>query len=236
MTNTTIGDKVTKIQLAKGQDMVGDNFGVSIEQWPAIQGAKTPIKNSTIMSKLTCLGSAISMSKEKVSELRKIIGEVGEEMEKEGEEVSERKWASLFKGNRLATQGMTLQYVAPIVRNGETVVELCKAEVELEMQKWEQALILYVVGAEPTIAALERYIVANWTYIVKPKVYCHNDGYFLVKFTTLEDRDEVFYAGPHMLNQKPIIVKKWTPDFDFTKEVMQTIPIWVKFPNLPLNY
>ncbi|KAH0636028.1 hypothetical protein KY290_036423 [Solanum tuberosum] len=99
-----------------------------------------------------------------------------------GEEVSERKWASLSKGNRLAAQGMTLQYVAPI-------------------------------------AALERYIAAYWNYIVKPKVYYHNDGYFLVKFTTLEDRDEVFYAGPHMLNKKPIIVKIWTPDFDFTKEV-----------------
>ncbi|KAK4720322.1 hypothetical protein R3W88_018660 [Solanum pinnatisectum] len=156
------------------------------------------------MPELTCLGSTISQSKEKVSKLRKITGEMGEE-------VSERKWASLFK-----------------------VVELCKVEVELETQKWEQVLILYVVGTEPTIATLERYIEAN--YIVKPKVYYHNDGYFLVKFTTLEDRDEVFYAGPHTLNQKPIIVKKWTPNFDFTKEVIQTIPILVKFPYLPLNY
>ncbi|KAH0696782.1 hypothetical protein KY290_015929 [Solanum tuberosum] len=91
------------------------------------------------------------------------------------------------------------------VRNGETVVELSKTEVELEIQRWKHALILYVVGANPTIAALE------------------------------EDRDEVLYAGPHMLNNKTIIVKTWSPEFDFNNEVMQTIPIWVKFPNLPLN-
>ncbi|KAG5621962.1 hypothetical protein H5410_007180 [Solanum commersonii] len=44
-----------------------------------------------------------------------------------------------------------------VVRNGETVVELSKTEVELETQRWKHALILYVVGANPTIAALERF-------------------------------------------------------------------------------
>lgn len=39
-----------------------------------------------------------------------------------------------------------------------------------------------------------------------------------------------------MMNNKPVIVKTWAADFDFNKEVMQTIPLWVKFPNLPLNY
>ncbi|XP_019265727.1 PREDICTED: uncharacterized protein LOC109243273 [Nicotiana attenuata] len=38
-----------------------------------------------------------------------------------------------------------------------------------------------------------------------------------------------------MLSNKPIIVKVWSADFDFTKEVLQTIPVWVKYPNLPLN-
>ncbi|XP_019237929.1 PREDICTED: uncharacterized protein LOC109218063 [Nicotiana attenuata] len=30
-------------------------------------------------------------------------------------------------------------------------------------------------------------------------------------------------------------MKAWTPDFDFNNEVLKTIPIWVKFPKLPLN-
>lgn len=38
-----------------------------------------------------------------------------------------------------------------------------------------------------------------------------------------------------MLNNRPIIVKMLSTDFDFNKEVLQTIPIWVKYPNLPLN-
>ncbi|KAH0733560.1 hypothetical protein KY289_004748 [Solanum tuberosum] len=194
---TIIGDKTTKIQLAKAQDMVGKDDGVSIEQWPTLPGS---------MSEIT------SHSNEKIaSELRKTTEEVCEGAKKVVEESQEKKWVNLFKGNRLITQGG-----ARNTNVGTCIDRLC-------------------VGAEPTIAPLERYIAANWNYIAKPKVYYHNDGYFLVKFNTLEDMDEVFYAGPHMLNQKPIIVKKWTSKFYFNKEVMQTIPIWVKFPNLPLK-
>lgn len=38
-----------------------------------------------------------------------------------------------------------------------------------------------------------------------------------------------------MLNTKSITVKIRSADFDFNKEVLRTVPIWVKYPNLPLN-
>ncbi|KAH0717608.1 hypothetical protein KY285_013639 [Solanum tuberosum] len=194
-----------KVQVMGIHDMEGK------EQWPALVGSKTPILHTE---------TPIQTPRAKIPVVKSS---------------KKPKWVNLFQGNRLAAQGITLQYVAHVVHNGETVVELSKIEVELETQRWKHALILYVVGANPTIAALERYIATNWNYITKPKVYYHNDGYFFVKFTMLDDRDEVLYAGPHMLNNKPIIMKTWSPKFDFNKEVMQTIPIWVKFPNLSLN-
>ncbi|KAG5619818.1 hypothetical protein H5410_005036 [Solanum commersonii] len=111
---------------------------------------------------------------------------------------------------------MTLNFITPMMQNGEKVVKLCKKEVELETQKWKLALILYVVGAAPTIASLERYVVAKWNYITKPIVYHHNDGFFLVRFSSLDDRDEELYSGPHMLNNMPIIAKTCSPDFDLS--------------------
>ncbi|XP_016496576.1 uncharacterized protein LOC107815508 [Nicotiana tabacum] len=96
-------------------------------------------------------------------------------------------------------------------------------------------MVLYVVGGSPTIGAMERYIASVWNFVAKPKVYFHNDSFFVVRFNSIEDRDVVLYLWPHMLNNKPIIVKMWSADFDFNKEVLQTIPISVKYPNLPLN-
>ncbi|KAH0776401.1 hypothetical protein KY290_007812 [Solanum tuberosum] len=130
---------------------------------------------------------------------------------------------------------MGLSYVAPVMKNEEKVVELNKEEVEKATEVWKQALILYVVGDSPTIAAVERYIALQVNTISKPKVYYHNDGYFLVRFASMDDRNKVLYSGPHLMNNQPIIVKAWSSDFDFNKEVLQTVPIWVKYPNLPLN-
>ncbi|KAK6791684.1 hypothetical protein RDI58_010765 [Solanum bulbocastanum] len=56
-----------------------------------------------------------------------------------------------------------------------------------------------------------------------------------VRISSLDDRNEVLYYGPHILNNKPIIVKVWSVDFNFNKEVLQTVRIWVKYPNLSLN-
>lgn len=96
------------------------------------------------------------------------------------------------------------------------------------------ALIVYVVGTSPSIGALDRYIGTNWNYIAKPKIYYHNDDYFVVKFTSMKDRDEVLLSGPH-LYYKPLIVQLWELDFSFDNEVLRVIPLWVKLPNLPLN-
>lgn len=84
---------------------------------------------------------------------------------------------------------------------------------------------MYAVGKSPTIATIERYIAFQVNTVSKPKVYYHNDDYFLVKFESLDDLNELLYAWPYMLNNQPIIIKKWSADFDFNKEVLQTIPI-----------
>lgn len=114
-------------------------------------------------------------------------------------------------------------------------MELQQAEVEIATKKWKVAIILYVVGDTPSIGAVERFIAAQWNFVSKPKVYYHNDGYFVIRFNNLEERNEVRYSGPYMINNKPIITKAWPADFSFNDEVLKTIPVWVRLPNLPLN-
>ncbi|XP_060183267.1 uncharacterized protein LOC132613254 [Lycium barbarum] len=98
-----------------------------------------------------------------------------------------------------------------------------------------QAVVLYVVGDSPSIGAIERFISTQWNFASKPRVHYHTDDYFVVKFNSLEDKNEVLYSGPHTMNNRPVIIKPWAADFNFCDEVLRTIPIWFKFPNLPLN-
>lgn len=38
-----------------------------------------------------------------------------------------------------------------------------------------------------------------------------------------------------MINSKPVITKAWTTNFNFNAEILKTIPLWVRLPDLPLN-
>ncbi|XP_021732906.1 uncharacterized protein LOC110699687 [Chenopodium quinoa] len=69
----------------------------------------------------------------------------------------------------------------------------------------------------------------------KPDVYWHDDGYFIVNLCSSDDKDTILCSGPHMFLGKPAIVKPWCPNFDFNAKILRTVPLWVKFPNLPLN-
>ncbi|XP_060170803.1 uncharacterized protein LOC132601755 [Lycium barbarum] len=97
------------------------------------------------------------------------------------------------------------------------------------------ALILYVVGDSPSIGTITRFIGANWRFSYKPRIYYHNDGYFVVLFNSNADKEEMLFSGPHTINNKPLILRAWNPDFNFGDEVLRTIPLWIRFPNLPMN-
>lgn len=83
---------------------------------------------------------------------------------------------------------------------------------------------MYVVGVDPTIASIERFIARRWSMVKKPKIYYLNEGYFVVRFGSLDNRNKALYVGPQLMNI-PIIIKTWTPEFDFAKEALKTIPL-----------
>ncbi|XP_019264955.1 PREDICTED: uncharacterized protein LOC109242565 [Nicotiana attenuata] len=51
----------------------------------------------------------------------------------------------------------------------------------------------------------------------------------------MDDMQEILFAGPYIINNRLIILKQWTTDFDFEKEFPTEIPLWIRFPKLPLN-
>ncbi|XP_020704502.1 uncharacterized protein LOC110115580 [Dendrobium catenatum] len=60
------------------------------------------------------------------------------------------------------------------------------------------------------------------------------DGFFLFKFSLSEDYDMVWSKGAWFFHGKPFIFKKWTKNFSPTRENFTSVPIWVRFHNLPL--
>ena len=111
------------------------------------------------------------------------------------EEKSKEPWVNMFKNNRIANNGMNLTYYPPQIVNVQTMVQLEGSEVQIEEEKWKYALIAYVIGECPGFNTMNRYIMMNWVKGEKPEVFLHDEGYYIIKFKSLNDMNEVLYSG-----------------------------------------
>lgn len=68
-----------------------------------------------------------------------------------------------------------------------------------------------------------------------PTIHVHEDGFFIMRFNTDEECEEILKGGPYFLNKAPMIVKKWDKNFDFKDEILRVIPVWIRLPSLPLH-
>ncbi|KAH0724739.1 hypothetical protein KY284_000604 [Solanum tuberosum] len=134
-------------------------------------------------------------------------------------------WSSLFKDNRSAQNDMNLTYIPPEIVNGKIVVQLDENEVEQEAEKWKCALIVFVIGEKPGFNYMRRYIEHYWKDIADSVIFLHEDGYYIVKFQSMEDMQRVFHARPYTINYKSMILKPWTPELNFTAEFLTEIPL-----------
>nr|XP_009767256.1 PREDICTED: uncharacterized protein LOC104218456 [Nicotiana sylvestris] len=102
----------------------------------------------------------------------------------------ELNWGNLFTSNKLVARGMSLTYIAPVIHEGEKITQLQQHEIEEDTEKWKLAVILYVVGDFSSIGSLEHFIAMQWNFAAKPKIFYHNNGYFVVMSNNMDDKNE----------------------------------------------
>nr|XP_016515889.1 PREDICTED: uncharacterized protein LOC107832538 [Nicotiana tabacum] len=144
--------------------------------------------------------------------------------------------AEIVQGNRSVQQGMKLNYYPPIIKDGKKIVRLNQVEVEEQSRRWSTSLIGYVIGGSPQFKEMLKFVYGVWQFVTTPQVLIHDEGYFIFKFESDEDRDTVLHNGPYTFNNRPMILKKWDPDFQMSKENTKNIPVWVNFPELPIKF
>lgn len=92
----------------------------------------------------------------------------------------------------------------------------------------------FLVGNRPHLNSLHCFIKLAWPTVERLNIFLHKYGYFIVKFLSLSNYEEVVGTRLLAMGIKLVIIHPWTEDFDFKKEVLHNIPVLVKLPNLPL--
>ncbi|CAH9083073.1 unnamed protein product [Cuscuta europaea] len=139
-----------------------------------------------------------------------------------------KPFASLFKDNREPSKGMKLRFIEPV---GD-FVDLHQRIMPSIEEIWGHCLVGYFAGRYPGFKPIQE-LVAKWG--VPCKVRTHDRGWVIFKFQGEEDRSKVLMEGPYTLFGKSLYLKSLSEDFSFESEEFLKVPIWVKFPNLPMQ-
>jgi hypothetical protein len=147
---------------------------------------------------------------------------------------SQQLWVDVLSGNRNPANGLAMEFVAPKRVNGDIEVEIDFTDIESEVKFWASSLIMYVLGGELSMNAVKQFMVRHWNFVKLPDMFYHDEGYFLLRFHSSTDKDVVLMQGPYTIRNMPMLLRDWKPDFSLKRDMLRTLPVWVKLPQLPL--
>lgn len=115
------------------------------------------------------------------------------------------------------------------------VVHVSDAEISDWCEKWNQTLVVHVLGKKVNYRVLENKVNRDWARDGKVKIIDMPRGFYAVNFESLEDYKHVLFEGPWMVADHYLLVQRWRPNFLRSARVESKIAVWVRIPELPLE-
>ncbi|GJS23712.1 uncharacterized protein Tco_0452344, partial [Tanacetum coccineum] len=103
--------------------------------------------------------------------------------------------------------------------------------------KLNKRINVFSMVAENRMAfpVVEYYVKNNWNKYGLKRIMMNVKGFFFFQFNTRDGLDDVLEGGPWMIRNSPIILKEWTMKTSLHKEELTSIPVWVKFHDVPIQ-
>ena len=147
---------------------------------------------------------------------------------------SVKSWKNLFPVPE-KTSGQ-LQFFKPHIANGKLVAKPPVEAVNEGIDMWKGFLVGQFMDKRLPFPVVRSLVNRLWGKKEIPDISITENGLFFFRFRDLEARDWVMESGPWHLAGRPFILRAWRPGMDMLDIQLSTIPIWVKFFNIPLEY
>ncbi|GAB2269538.1 hypothetical protein Dimus_004458 [Dionaea muscipula] len=95
-----------------------------------------------------------------------------------------------------------------------------------------KCIVGYLSGPYPGNAAMRR-LVDSWNTQVEFQL--HSSGWIIFEFKEVCSLLNVLQNVPYVVRGQVLMIRRMPPFFDFGREGMSSMPIWVKLPNIPLR-
>ncbi|KAG5236501.1 DUF4283 domain-containing protein [Salix suchowensis] len=142
------------------------------------------------------------------------------------------KWRDMFSSNRNISSCPKLMHFSAL--HDTESCPLLTEDLDHSCDDWKLCAIGYVSGKFPGYRALNNIIKNVWK--CEATLTMHESGWLIYKFQNEEDKFSMLCGGPYLVYGRPLILRSMSEYFDFSSSEMTQVPVWIKFPNLPLKY
>ncbi|KAI0530983.1 hypothetical protein KFK09_000532 [Dendrobium nobile] len=141
-------------------------------------------------------------------------------------------WKNLFNSTQVSTN---FSHSLTFVPAQNLTAQFTTDQFNAGAPEWSLSLVGYSIGKRPYYETLLSVIKKAWPLKGSTSLLTMDEGFFLLKFSALEDYEYAWTGGPWFFFGKLFIFQKWTPDFVPKREEFPSIPLWIKILNLPLS-
>ena len=90
----------------------------------------------------------------------------------------------------------------------DDVIKITSEDVDPEIKYWQSAIVCYILGVKPPFRIIEGFIRRVWGKYGVVKVAMMNNGVFVVRFKTVEDKMKGMQGGSILYDRKPVIMQE----------------------------
>ena len=101
---------------------------------------------------------------------------------------------------------------------------------------WEGCLVGQFFDKRLPVHVVRSLVERLWGKHEIPEISTTDNGLYIFRFTDRDARDWVLENGPWYFVRRPIILRIWKPSMEMLNVQITSLPIWVMFFNIPLEY
>lgn len=96
---------------------------------------------------------------------------------------------------------MNLRFIAPEMKNGNSVTKLKVQEIHKMHQSWKNMIFLCSFDHGLKVVNLQCFAKAQWPSIKVLKTLSHKDSYFLLQLGSKSNVEEIVKGGPYFMGR-----------------------------------
>lgn len=148
-----------------------------------------------------------------------------------------QSWSAIVsKNSTKSSLDLSFFNPSPVSEDGSILVKPPVDALLRGNKLWSSSLVGYFLHSKLPYKVMEPIATKLWGNLGLLKVFLHDNGYYIFKFKSVTDRDNILASGPCHFASKVMVLQPWKAGVEFTKADCTKVPIWIKLCRVPYSY